>query len=86
MSLYIDLKYINMISNRLPMFTRKDDYLFNCRCIICGDSSEKKNKARGYFYKKENNMFYRCHNCDYGTTVGKFIEQLDPILYKEYVL
>ena len=86
MSLYIDLKYINMISNRLPMFTRKDDYLFNCRCIICGDSSEKKNKARGYFYKKENNMFYRCHNCDYGTTVGKFIEQLDTILYKEYVL
>jgi hypothetical protein len=86
MSLYIDLKYINMISNRLPMFTRKDDYLFNCRCIICGDSSEKKNKARGYFYKKENNMFYRCHNCDYGTTVGKFIEQLDTLLYKEYVL
>jgi len=86
MSLYIDLKYINMISNRLPLFTRKDDYLFNCRCIICGDSSEKKNKARGYFYKKEANMFYRCHNCDYGTTVGKFIEQLDPMLYKEYVL
>jgi len=86
MSLYIDLKYINMISNRLPMFARKDDYLFNCRCIICGDSAEKKNKARGYFYKKENNMFYRCHNCEYGTTVGKFIEHLDPILYKEYVL
>lgn len=86
MSLYIDLKYINMISNRLPLFKRKDDYLFNCRCIICGDSSGKQNKARGYFYKKEANMFYRCHNCDYGTTIGKFLETLDPLLYKEYVL
>ncbi len=86
MSLFIDLKYINMVSVKLERFQKKDDYLFNCRCPVCGDSSSKKNKARGYFYKKENDMFYRCHNCDYGTTVGKFLEQIDNLLYKEYVL
>jgi len=86
MSLFIDLKYINMVSVKLEKFQKKDDYLFNCRCPVCGDSSSKKNKARGYFYKKENDMFYRCHNCDYGTTVGKFLEQIDNLLYKEYVL
>lgn len=86
MSLFVDLKYINMMSNRLPRFKRKDDYLFNCRCIICGDSEKKKNKTRGYFYRKDNDMFYRCHNCDYGTTIGKFLEQFDPNLYKEYVV
>lgn len=86
MSLYIDLKYVNMMSHRLERFARKDDYLFNFRCPICGDSSAKKTKTRGYIYRKENDMFYRCHNCSYGTTLGKFVEHIDPILYKEYVL
>jgi len=86
MSLYIDLKYVNMISVKLPGFKRKGDHLFNCRCIICGDSERKKSKMRGYIYRKDNDLFYRCHNCDYGTTLGKLIEQLDPRLYKEYVM
>jgi len=86
MSLYIDLKFVNMLSNKLERFQRKDDYLFNCRCPICGDSQVKKSKARGYLYRKENDMFYRCHNCGFGTTLGKFIEQIDNLLYKEYVM
>lgn len=86
MSLFLDLKYVNMISVKLPGFKRKGDYLFNCRCIICGDSERKKSKMRGYIYRKDNDLFYRCHNCDYGTTLGKLIEQLDPLLYKEYVM
>ena len=86
MSLYIDLKYINLLAGRLPLFKRKDDYLFNCRCVICGDSQTHKNKARGYFYRKDNDMFYRCHKCNYGTNMAKFLEQIDPLLYKEYVM
>lgn len=86
MSLYIDLKFINLLSGKLERFQRKDDYLFNCRCPICGDSQTKKSKTRGYFYRKENDMFYRCHNCDFGTTLGKFIEKIDNLLYKEYVM
>lgn len=86
MSLFVDLKYINMVSVKLDRFQKKGDYLFNCRCPICGDSQHKKNKMRGYFYRKDNDMFYRCHNCGYGTTVSKFLEQVDQLLYKEYVM
>ena len=84
--LHIDLKYINMISHRFERFKRKDDYLFNFRCPICGDSSTKKNKARGYLYKKKNDMFYKCHNCDAGKTFGGLLKMTDPLLHKEYVM
>lgn len=86
MHLFLDLKYIALISNRLDRFKRKDDYLFNFRCPICGDSAGKKNKLRGFLYRKENSMFFRCHNCDAGTTLGGFIKQVDSLLYKEYLL
>ena len=84
--LHIDLKYINMIAHRFERFKRKDDYLFNFRCPICGDSSTKKNKARGYLYKKKNDMFYKCHNCGAGTTFGGLLKITDPLLHKEYVM
>lgn len=84
--LHIDLKYINMISHRWERFKRKDDYLFNFRCPICGDSSTKKSKARGYLYKKKNDMFYKCHNCGAGKTFGGLLESTDPMLHKDYVL
>ena len=86
MSLYIDVKYLNQISLRLPMFKRKGDYLYNCRCVICGDSQTKKNKARGYFYKQGNDLFYKCHNCDASQHFGTFLKNYDAMLYKEYAL
>ena len=84
--LHIDLKYIMMIAHRFDRFKRKDDYLFNFRCPICGDSSSKKNKARGYLYKKKNDMFYKCHNCGAGKTFGGLLKDTDPMLHKDYVL
>ena len=84
--LHIDLKYINMISHRWEKFKRKDDYLFNFRCPICGDSSKKKNKARGYIYKKKNDMFFKCHNCDAGKTFGGLLKETDPMLHKQYLM
>ena len=84
--LHIDLKYINMISHRWERFKRKDDYLFNFRCPICGDSSTKKNKARGYIYKKKNDMFFKCHNCDAGKTFGGLLKETDPMLHKQYIM
>jgi len=86
MSLFIDLKYINMVSNRLDKFKRTNDHLFNFRCPICGDSATKKNKARGYLYKLDNNMVYKCHNCDAGMSLGRFLEQVDSLLHREYSL
>ena len=84
--LHIDLKYINMISHRWERFKRKDDYLFNFRCPICGDSSTKKNKARGYIYKKKNDMFFKCHNRDAGKTFGGLLKETDPMLHKQYLM
>ena len=84
MSIRIDIDYIINLSGQLDKFTKKGDYTFNCRCPICGDSQKSKSKARGYFYKKLDDMFYKCHNCGYGSTVGNLIKEIDPTLYKQY--
>ncbi len=84
MSLFLDQKYISLISNRLPLFKKKDDYLYNCRCIICGDSSKNKRKARGYFFKFKSELRYKCHNCDASLSFGNFLKNLDPALHSQY--
>lgn len=86
MSYYIDVKYLQRISYKLPLFKKKSDILYNCRCIICGDSSTNKRKARGYFFKKDDSLIYKCHNCDYGTHFGAFLKNLDSFAYSEYSL
>ena len=86
MSLFTDLKYLKLISSRLPLFKQKSDRLYNCRCIICGDSSAKKNKTRGYFYPAKNNLYYKCHNCGVSMHFGSFLKQLDGFQYNQYVM
>jgi hypothetical protein len=83
---YLDIKYINLMSPRLDRFGWKKRNLAACRCPICGDSKKNKNKTRFFFYEKKGGYFVKCHNCDYGTTLGKFIEHIDPFMYKEYAL
>jgi len=75
-----------MVSSSLDKFAWKKDNLANCRCPICGDSQKNKNRARGYFYQKGNNLFYRCHNCGISTTLYKFLEEVSPALCREYAL
>ena len=86
MSLSVESKYIGLISHRLRNFKRKQDYLWNFSCPICGDSKKNLLKARGYVYKKGNNLFYSCKNCGIGTSLGKLLENVDGSLYKEYIL
>ena len=86
MSNYIDLKFINLLSTRLDKFKQKTDYLFNFRCPHCGDSTKNKSKARGYMYRVKNDMFFKCHNCGMGQSLGNFIKFLDSKLYSEYLL
>ena len=86
MSSYIDLKFIMMLSPRLDKFKKVRDNLFNFRCPYCGDSQKSQSKARGYFYRKKNDYFYRCHNCGKGTTFGKVLQRIDVEAYKEYVM
>lgn len=86
MSLFVDLKYLGMISNQLPMFKKKKDNLYNCRCIICGDSSKKKTRTRGYFYAVKNDLFYKCHNCSASMHFGTFLKNINELTYNQYVL
>jgi hypothetical protein len=85
-SLFTDLKYLKLISNRLPQFKQKSERLYNCRCIICGDSSKKQNKTRGYFYASKNDLYYKCHNCSASMHFGSFLKQLDGSQYNQYVM
>lgn len=84
--LYIDAKYAQILGSRLRNFKQKKDYLWNYSCAVCGDSSKNKLKARGYIYRMKNDLFVKCHNCNYGTNIGNFIKYVDSTLYDEYVL
>ena len=83
---HIDLKFIMLLSPRLDKFKKLRDNLFNFRCPYCGDSQKFSNKARGYFYRKKNDFFYKCHNCGKGTTFSKVLQLVDPEMYKEFVM
>ena len=85
MDSYIDIKYVNIISPFLQQFKKKGDFLWNFRCPYCGDSQKSRTKARGFVYRKKNDLFYKCHNCGVGTTLGKLIEFLDSKTYKDYI-
>ena len=86
MSSYIDLKFITNISSRLGQFKKKTDYLFNFRCPHCGDSQKSKTKARAYFYRVKNDMFFKCHNCGNGQNLANFIKFIDQQMYSQYLL
>ncbi len=83
---YIDTKYVNLVSSRLPFFKRKNQGLYNFRCPFCGDSQKSKTKARGYLYQKRTDLFYRCHNCGQSNTFSNFLKKLDGELHKQYVV
>ena len=86
MSIYIDVKYLNLLSSRLLLYKQKREYLWNFRCPICGDSQKKSTKARGYIHRKENDLFYKCHNCGVGRTFSNFLKELDVRLHSEYIM
>ena len=83
---FVDVRFINLISSRLPKFKRVKPDLYNFRCPICGDSEKTKNKARGYLYKIKTNTNYKCHNCGISLSFNNFLKQVDPALHKEYTL
>lgn len=41
---------------------------------------------RGYIYRKRNDLFFKCHNCGAGMSIGNLIKHLDTTLYKEYIM
>ena len=83
---FLDVNYINLVSPQLVKFSKKKSDLYTFRCPYCGDSSKNRNKTRGYFYRKRNDFFFKCHNCGVGRTLANFLKDHSPILHDEYVL
>ncbi len=83
---YIDHKYVSLLSTRLDKFTKKSSTLWNFRCPICGDSQKSKSKARGFIYQVKQDLFYKCHNCGFGTSFAKLLKRIDINLYEEFIL
>ena len=86
MSSYIDVKYVNLISPYLQQFKKKGDFLWNFRCPYCGDSKKSRTKARGFVFRKKNDLFYKCHNCGVGSTLGNLIKYIDSKTYDDYIM
>lgn len=82
----IDDRYINYLSAKLDKFKKVKPGLYNCRCIICGDSTKSKLKARGYFYSVKNTTNYKCHNCGINISLNNFMKQVDPELHQRFCL
>ena len=83
---YIDTKYLNIISPYLQQFKKKGDDLWNFRCPYCGDSHKSRTKARGFVFRKKNDLFFKCHNCGTGASLGNLIKTLDSKTYKDYIM
>jgi hypothetical protein len=86
MSLYLDIKYVQLLASCLQRFKRKSDYVWSMRCPFCGDSQKKKTKARGYIYRRKSDLYFFCHNCNKSVTIGTFIKFLNAPLYEQYRL
>jgi hypothetical protein len=84
MSSYVDQKYVNMLSPKLPKFGWIKPKVAACRCPLCGDSKHNKTKRRFYLYEHKNHFVVKCHNCGYSSTFSHFLEKHDSNLYQEY--
>jgi|AACY02.2.fsa_nt_gi transcription elongation factor Elf1 len=84
--IYIDSKYIGLISARLEKFSRVKDHLYNFRCPYCGDSKKNRTKKRGYLYRQKTDYNFKCHNCGASKSFTYFLKDLDKGLYDQYVM
>lgn len=86
---FVDMKYVNMLSGRLPRFSIKhrNPLKVNFRCPVCGDSKTSQKKARGWITEntKTHTLFYSCFNCGASNSFQNFLKEQDPILYKDYI-
>ena len=84
--MFVEIKYLNLLSPRLGKFKQTKDRIWNFRCFYCGDSQKNKNKARGFVFQHKGELMYKCHNCGISHPLGKLIQDMDPVLYKQYRL
>ena len=84
--MYIEQKYLSIISSQLSQFKKKGDFLYNFRCPYCGDSQRSQTKARGFIFRKEMDLIYKCHNCGKGASFKNFLKYVDSKIYNDYIM
>jgi hypothetical protein len=87
-ALWLDHKFASLVGTQLEQFkvVKSKPYSARFRCPLCGDSERNKFKTRGYFYEYNGRVNMKCHNCGHSTSLSKFIETINPMLYSEYRL
>lgn len=83
--LWLDAKYVSLLSFRLRNFKKKSTHNWNFSCPVCGDSQKNKSKARGYVYPQQGKLLFHCHNCNVTMDIPRFVKYIDQSLYDEYV-
>ena len=84
--LWIDKKYVGLVSSRLNRFKQKSDTLWSFRCPLCGDSQKDAKKTRGFLYVNKDSIWFKCHNCSRSLSLGYFLKNIDVSLYNAYNL
>lgn len=83
---WLDSKYVSMLSFRLRNFKNRGSNSWNFSCPFCGDSKTDKRKARGYIFERKGKLQFYCHNCHVpNVSVRKLLEFIDSGLYTEYL-
>jgi transcription elongation factor Elf1 len=83
--LWIEHKYISLLSGRLERFQRINSNVYRFRCPICGDSQKDRHKTRGHLLEKSGKIRFYCHNCSASMQFKYFMKEIDPTLYLEYI-
>ena len=75
-----------LLSSQLQRFKKTGDFLYNFRCPYCGDSQKSQSKARGFVFRKESNLIYKCHNCGIGASFNNLLKHVDSKLHSDYIV
>ena len=59
--MYIEQKYLMILSSQLQRFKKTGDHLYNFRCPYCGDSQKSQSKARGIKFTNRFNVLWHIH-------------------------
>ena len=86
MSLWLDEKYLRLLSPSLDHYVQKHPHVFNFRCPLCGDSEQNTRKARGYCFPKTTTLIYKCHNCGVALPFSALLKRASRRLFDEYML
>lgn len=81
---FIDHRFMLLSSVYLAGWKESGQGVYKFRCPFCGDSKKNKRKTRGYFYPKDDSVFFKCHNCGAAHTLLGFLRQIAPDLASQY--